>query len=70
VTSARVHSHHDHRIAMACSVAALKSSGATILSNPEAVKKSYPDFYSDLKSLGAHVEILESSFSDAFNDWP
>jgi 3-phosphoshikimate 1-carboxyvinyltransferase len=70
VKGAHVHSQHDHRIAMACSVAALKSSGATILSNPEAVKKSYPDFYSDLKSLGAHVEMLESSFSDAFNDWP
>lgn len=52
-----VHSHLDHRIAMACTVAALRSTGRTILEKPGAVKKSYPDFYSDLKSLGADVSL-------------
>ena len=30
VKGAAVHSHHDHRIAMACAVAALKATGETV----------------------------------------
>jgi 3-phosphoshikimate 1-carboxyvinyltransferase len=56
VRGAEVHSHHDHRIAMACAVAALKANGATVLHEGDAVKKSYPDFYEDLKMLGAEIE--------------
>jgi 3-phosphoshikimate 1-carboxyvinyltransferase len=55
--SAEVYSHHDHRIAMACAVAALGSSGKTIIEQAGAVKKSYPGFYRDLKSLGADVSL-------------
>jgi 3-phosphoshikimate 1-carboxyvinyltransferase len=62
-----VHSHHDHRIAMACAVAGLKSNGAITINEAEAINKSFPDFYSVLKNLGAQIDILESSFSDAFN---
>jgi 3-phosphoshikimate 1-carboxyvinyltransferase len=50
-----VHSRHDHRIAMACAVAALKADGETTIEEAQAVKKSYPDFYEHLKSLGANV---------------
>jgi 5-enolpyruvylshikimate-3-phosphate synthase len=52
VNGAKVHSHHDHRIAMACAVAALKAEGQTEIEDADAVKKSYPDFYDDLKKLG------------------
>jgi 3-phosphoshikimate 1-carboxyvinyltransferase len=55
VTGASVRSHHDHRIAMACAVAGLKASGATIIEEAEAINKSYPDFYEHLKQLGATV---------------
>ena len=48
VNGAIVHSHHDHRIAMACAVAALKAGGETIIEEAEAVNKSYPGFYEDL----------------------
>ncbi|MEO6610669.1 MAG: 3-phosphoshikimate 1-carboxyvinyltransferase [Chitinophagaceae bacterium] len=58
--AATVHSHLDHRIAMACTVAALGSAGKTILEKPGAVKKSYPDFFNDLKSLGADVSLPPS----------
>lgn len=51
------HSHHDHRIAMACAVAALKAGGETTIEEAEAVDKSYPDFYDDLKKLGADVSL-------------
>ncbi len=50
-----VHSHHDHRIAMACAVAALRAEGETTIEEAEAINKSYPSFYSDLNNLGAVV---------------
>ena len=55
VNAATVHSHHDHRIAMACAVAALRANGETRIEEAEAINKSYPTFYDDLKKLGALV---------------
>jgi 3-phosphoshikimate 1-carboxyvinyltransferase len=55
---ARVHSHHDHRIAMAAAVAALRASGPVIIEEAEAINKSYPDFYLHLEALGTRV-LLE-----------
>jgi 3-phosphoshikimate 1-carboxyvinyltransferase len=55
VNAATVHSHHDHRIAMACAVAALRADGETRIEEAEAINKSYPTFYDDLKKLGALV---------------
>ncbi len=57
VHGAKLHSHHDHRIAMACAVGALKAGGETTIEEADAVKKSYPDFYDDLKKLGADVSL-------------
>jgi len=54
---AGVHSHHDHRIAMACAIAALQADGETVIEDAEAVNKSYPDFYEDLKLLHAAVSL-------------
>jgi 3-phosphoshikimate 1-carboxyvinyltransferase len=47
--------HNDHRIAMACAVAALGASGETRIQNAECVRKSYPRFFSDLRLLGVDV---------------
>jgi len=47
--------HNDHRIAMACAVAALGAKGETKIQNSKCVKKSYPMFFEDLRSLGAEV---------------
>ena len=55
VNGATVHSHHDHRIAMACAVAGLIADGETIIEEAEAINKSYPDFYEHLKQLKANV---------------
>jgi 3-phosphoshikimate 1-carboxyvinyltransferase len=57
IKSATVHSRHDHRIAMACAVAALKASGEVVIEDAEAINKSYPDFYEHLKLLGANVSL-------------
>jgi 3-phosphoshikimate 1-carboxyvinyltransferase len=54
---ATVHSRHDHRIAMACAVAALKTNGDVTIEEAEAINKSYPDFYEHLKLLGASVSL-------------
>ncbi|MBO5908029.1 MAG: 3-phosphoshikimate 1-carboxyvinyltransferase [Clostridia bacterium] len=48
--------HNDHRIVMAMSVILSVLGGE--LHGIEAVKKSYPSFFEDLRSLGAKVELL------------
>lgn len=55
INGATVHSRHDHRIAMACAVAALKAGGEVMIEEAEAINKSYPDFYMHLQKLGASV---------------
>ena len=52
---AMIDPHNDHRIAMACAVAALGASGKTKIQNSECVRKSYPRFFSDLRELGVDV---------------
>lgn len=47
--------HNDHRIVMALSVVLSKLGGA--IQGAEAVRKSYPGFFEDLKRLGAEVEL-------------
>ncbi len=55
VKGGEVHSHHDHRIAMACAVAALGAEAEVMIGEAEAINKSYPEFYQHLKSLGAPI---------------
>ncbi len=57
IHSAEVFSQHDHRIAMACGVAALCANGPVTITDAEAVNKSYTDFYAHLKHLGAKVDL-------------
>jgi len=53
-----VHSRHDHRIAMACAVAALKATGEMVIEEAEAINKSYPGFYEHLQLLNAGVSLI------------
>ena len=57
IQSATVFSQHDHRIAMACGVAALVANGPVEITAAEAIKKSYTDFFTHLQELGAKVDI-------------
>jgi len=52
-----VFSQHDHRIAMACGVAALRATGPVEITEAEAINKSYTDFFEHLEHLGAKVDI-------------
>jgi 3-phosphoshikimate 1-carboxyvinyltransferase len=60
VKGATVHSRHDHRIAMACAVAALRAAGPVKIEDAEAIDKSYPDFYGDIAALGARVSGIQN----------
>lgn len=55
IHGANVSSHHDHRIAMACAVAALQATGETIINDADAINKSYPDFFDHLQKLNATI---------------
>lgn len=56
VKGAHVHSRHDHRIAMACAVAAVGAVGNTWIEEAQAIEKSYPGFFEDLQKLGGSIE--------------
>ena len=58
VKGATTHSHHDHRIAMACAIAALKAAGEVKIEEAEAINKSYPDFYEHIQKIGASIKII------------
>lgn len=60
VTGATVHSRHDHRIAMACAVTALRADGEVTIEDAEAINKSYPNFYEHLQKLGASASLNPS----------
>jgi len=47
--------HNDHRIVMAMSLILSQIGGA--IDDAQAVRKSYPGFFADIKRLGAEVEV-------------
>jgi 3-phosphoshikimate 1-carboxyvinyltransferase len=57
LNGSEVHSHHDHRIVMACGVAGLIADKEMIIGDAEAINKSYPAFFDHLKMLGAAVSL-------------
>jgi 3-phosphoshikimate 1-carboxyvinyltransferase len=57
IIGAEVFSQHDHRIAMACGVAALTANGPITITDADAINKSYTDFFKHLQHLGAKVDL-------------
>ena len=62
IKSCTVHSRHDHRIAMAVAVAALRAEGPVLIEKAEAINKSYPAFFDHLIKLGVSVNVLDKIF--------
>lgn len=58
LSGGEVDSHNDHRIAMAAAVASCGCKSAVTITNAEAVKKSYPDFFKDFAALGGKVREI------------
>lgn len=54
-----VHSHGDHRLAMALAVAGLVAEGETVVEDAGCIGDSFPGFVEALQALGAEVEALE-----------
>lgn len=58
LSAATVNTYNDHRMVMALTVAGMIATGKTIINNVVTVNKSYPDFYKDMRKLGANVEVI------------
>jgi 3-phosphoshikimate 1-carboxyvinyltransferase len=54
--SAVIDSHDDHRIAMAFSIMGTLA-GNTTINNAECVKKTFPEFWDILRSIGGRLEV-------------
>lgn len=63
VNASQVQAHHDHRIAMACAVAALNATGTVSIDGAEAVNKSYPQFWEHLQGLGVPISLQTETIS-------
>ncbi|MFX1501279.1 MAG: 3-phosphoshikimate 1-carboxyvinyltransferase [Promethearchaeota archaeon] len=50
--------NNDHRIAMACTIAALYANSSSQIQKSEIVKDSYPNFFEDLRELGIQIEEI------------
>ncbi len=53
-----INHNNDHRIAMACTIAALYADSSSYMQRSDIVKDSYPSFFKDLKELGVQIEIV------------
>lgn len=51
--------HNDHRIVMALAVLACVAKDPVIIEGAEAVHKSYPEFFEDLKKTGVEITYVE-----------
>lgn len=56
---ANLNGFNDHRIVMAFSIAAIKSTGKVCISEAESISKSYPSFFEDYNKLGGIVDVLD-----------
>lgn len=52
-----VDSHHDHRIAMAVTIAGLAATGTTVVQDIECIDKSFPGFAASFQAAGADLEV-------------
>lgn len=50
---------NDHRIVMAAAIASTVSDGEFVITDAEAVTKSYPDFWKDFAALGGYFEVID-----------
>ncbi len=49
---------NDHRIVMSAAIAALFCREPVVIRGAQAVRKSYPDFFEDLKRLGGRYDVI------------
>ena len=54
-----IDSSGDHRMVMALSILGMAGNGTVEISNAECVAKSYPEFFDDLDTLGAQIQLVK-----------
>jgi len=59
LNGSKIDHENDHRIAMACTIAALYSTNSSLMHNIDIINDSYPNFIEDLLNLGANIEIIK-----------
>lgn len=52
-------SFNDHRIVMLAAIASSRSTKPVLITNAEAIKKSYPDFFIDFAKIGGNFTVIE-----------
>ena len=57
LTSAKIKSHGDHRIAMTAAVLGLVADGETVVEDVDCIATSFPRFAGTLRALGADMEV-------------
>lgn len=57
-TGGVVQAHDDHRLVMSAAIAALRAESPVIIEGAQAVNKSYPRFFEDLRALGGRAEVI------------
>lgn len=58
IKGTKLDGYNDHRIVMAFSVAGLCSKGEVTITDAEAIKKTYPQFFEDYNSLGGKINVI------------
>jgi 3-phosphoshikimate 1-carboxyvinyltransferase len=58
ISGGEISSHHDHRIAMACAVAALSADSPVTITEADCVAKSFPTFWDEFRAAGAKISSL------------
>ncbi len=53
-------SHNDHRIAMTLAICATVAQNKIIITNAEAVSKTYPEFFNDYIRLGGKINVIDN----------
>ena len=51
--------HHDHRVVMALSIAAMSANGETLIDTAEAVSVTYPNYVQTMRKLGANITLIK-----------
>ncbi len=59
LTGGTVDSYNDHRIVMSAAIAASGCKNEVNINGAQAVNKSYPKFFDELKKLGAQIQIFD-----------
>jgi 3-phosphoshikimate 1-carboxyvinyltransferase len=55
----KLRGHHDHRVVMALSIAAMKADNESIIDTAEAVSVTYPDYVKTMCNLGANITLIK-----------